>query len=260
MKKNNLLIVIIIILALLGFILYPWVILPIKNLSQNLSNPFLRIMIEMKNNTQGFFSKIISIGQIEQINNNLSQENLELKAKLAQIKELQYENKILRGELGFVKDRKQEEYLAAEVISYSPNSYIRSIKINKGYDDGVKENQAVVSSGFLVGVVSEVYKDNCDVLLIIDSTSLIPIVMQDSRATGLLQGGLTGLIAREIPLDIELKKEEMVLTSGLGGNLPQSIPVGKVKKIISAESEIFQKSQIESPIKFNNLDIVFILR
>ena len=52
----------------------------------------------------------------------------------------------------------------------------------------------------------------------------------------------------------------MVLTSGLGGDFPQSIPIGRISEIISAESEIFQKASLESPIKFNNLEIVFIIK
>lgn len=260
MKKNNLIIFVIIILALFGFIFYPWVILPLKNFSQNIFLPVSLVLAQSSNSLQNYFSKISSISKLNQENNQLSQNNLELKAKLAQSEELKHENEILRKELNFLKDKNIENLIPAQIIAYSPNAYVRSIKLNKGSKDGVKKNQAVISSGFLVGIITEVYNDNSDVLFITGSTSLIPIVLQNSRATGLLQGGLKGLIVREIPLDSNIEKGEMVLTSGLGGDLPNSVPIGKVTKIISAESEIFQKVQIESPIQFNNLEIVFIMK
>ena len=260
MKKNNLIIIIVIILALLGFILYPWVILPIKNASQNVIKPISLTLNECSNFIGNFFSKVGSIGNLDEENNKLNQENLELKSQLAQLKELKHENEILRQELNFIKDKGPDQLIAAQIIAYSPNSYTRSFKLNRGKKDGIEKNQPVISSGFLIGVITEVYDDNCDVLFITDTTSLIPVIFQDSRATGLLQGGLKGLTIREIALNSNIQEGEIVLTSGLGGDLPDSIPVGKITKIISAESEIFQKAQVETPVKFNNLEIVFIIK
>ncbi len=81
MKKNNLIIIIVIILALLGFILYPWVILPIKNASQNVIKPISLTLNECSNFIGNFFSKVGSIGNLDEENNKLKQENLELKSQ-----------------------------------------------------------------------------------------------------------------------------------------------------------------------------------
>jgi len=233
--------------------------LPIRDTSQGFLKPISLIFTQTINSIGSFFSKIGSISTLNQKNDNLSEENLELKSKLAQMKELQHENEILKKELNFIQNKDTEKLIPAQIISYSPNSYIRSFKLDKGSKDGVKKNQPVISSGFLIGIINEVYDNTSDVLFISDTNSLIPVMLQDSRATGLLQGGLQGLIVREIALDSEIQEGEMVITSGYE-NLPSSIPIGKVTKIISAESEIFQKVMIESPINFNNLEIVFILK
>ena len=132
------------------------------------------------------------------------------------------------------------------------------LKINKGSDDGVKDGQPVISHGYLIGVTSQTTSNNSEVFLITNTRSLVPIILQDSRGTGLLKGGLEGLIAREIPVDSEIKIGESVLTSGLGGDLPAGIPVGQVTDIISKESEIFQQVTVDSPVNIGKLEVVFI--
>ena len=132
--------------------------------------------------------------------------------------------------------------------------------MNRGADDGVKVGQAVVSQGYLVGRVESVEKYSSQVLLIANANSLIPVTLQVSRGTGLLQGGLTGLIVHSISADTQIQNDENVVTSDLGEEVPAAILVGRVLKIISSESEIFKKVAVSSPVEFNKLEIVFIIR
>lgn len=258
-KKNNKSIIIgVIIFALLGFIFYPWIILPIQNKIQQVLQPIARNFSNSSRNLGNFFSKLASIKNLDSQNQSLLDENLQLKAVVANLEELKHENEILKKEINFINTNSISNLMPAQIVAYSPNSYIKSFKINKGARDGIVKNLPVLSSGFLIGIITEVYENSSDVLFITDSKSLIPVILQESRATGLLQGGLKGLIMNEIPLDSVIKPDETVLTSGLGGDLPSGIPIGKATKIISAESAIFQKVIVESPIKFSNLEIVFV--
>jgi len=259
MKKPQI-IILVIILALLGFIIYPWVILPIKTSSTVVTSPISSQFINFSDSTKSFFNKLISINRLDKENNDLKQENSELKARLAKFDETKRENEILKKELQFVDSNQSQNYLPALVIAYSPNAYTKSIKINRGTKDGIKNNQPVISDGFLVGVVSNTYENSADVVFISDNNSLIPFVLEKSRATGLLRGGLKGLVAEEIPLDTKIEEGETILTSGLGGDLPAAIPIGKIKKVISAESEIFQKATVESPLNFSHLETVFVIK
>lgn len=207
-----------------------------------------------------FFKNLFYWRQMVRQNNNLVGENLNLQSRLAKLSEIEYENEILKKELGFLKSQDTAQTVPAAIIGHSPGGYLKSLVIDKGQNDGLQAGQAVISQGFLVGLLTQVRADNSEVTLITDYNLLVPVVLQQSRGTGLLRGGISGLTIEDIPLNIAIQKEENVTTSGLGGQIPAGVAVGKVLNVISKEGEIFQKAAVSSPIDFARLEMVFILK
>ena len=193
-------------------------------------------------------------------NQNLIKENLELQSQLSLLKEAQHENEILKKEIGFYNTRKDMNILPANIIGRSISGYLRTVTIDRGSKDQIKSGQAIISDGFLVGTVKDVYENSSEITLITDYNSLVPVILQDSRGTGLLRGGLLGLVIEDIPLNIPIKSDEQIVTSGLGGDIPFGIMVGKVNQTISKKGEIFQKVTLNSPIQIYYLEFVFVAR
>lgn len=206
-----------------------------------------------------FLRDTLHFGQIVKQNSDLVKENSELQSELAKLTEMKNENEILKQELGFMKTQDLTTTTAAAVIGQSTD-YLKSLVIDKGENDGITNGNAVISQGILIGLVSEARVDNSTVTLITDSNSLIPVVLQNSRGTGLLHGGLSGLTVKDIPLNINITKGENVVTSGLGGQIPGGILIGKVNNVISKESEIFQEVAVSSQIDFSRLEVVFVIK
>jgi len=207
-----------------------------------------------------FFQNLFHLGQIIKQNKDLVGENLELQSKLAQLSEIEYENEILKKELNFAQaEATNTEFIPAAIIGRT-TGFLKSMTIDKGEKDGIAKGQAVVSQGFLVGTVKTVRPDNAEITLITDFNSLVPTVLQNSRGTGLLRGGLQGLTVEDIPLNIEIKAGENVVTSGLGGEIPAGLAVGKVVATISHQGEIFQKVTVGSPIDFSRLEVLFVVK
>ena len=256
--KNQKFLIIVFLLALLGLILYPVAIIPLKGMVTQIISPVSAGVSDFTQGTKNFFSNIMQINILTKANQELKAENLALKSTNSQCSEISHQNQILKEELGFSQEERSEELIPAAIIGRSPSGFVQVLKINKGSDDGVKDGQPVISHGYLIGVTSQTTSNNSEVFLITNTRSLVPIILQDSRGTGLLKGGLEGLIAREIPVDSEIKIGESVLTSGLGGDLPAGIPVGQVTDIISKESEIFQQVTVDSPVNIGKLEVVFI--
>lgn len=224
------------------------------------SSPILIRVSSTTGKTANFFQIFGVIGDLKNQNQQLSQENLNLKSQLATLAEIKHENEILKSELGFKQSALEATLIPAQIIARPPAGFLKYLSLNRGTDDGVKVGQAVVSQGYLVGRVESVQKYSSQVLLISNVNSLIPVTLQTSRGSGLLQGGLTGLVVRSISADTQIQNDENVITSDLGGFVPVGILVGKFQKTISSESEIFKKISISSPIEFNKLEIVFIIR
>jgi len=207
-----------------------------------------------------FFKNIFQIGQIIKQNSSLVTENLELQSELAKLSEVKYENEILKKELQFSQTEEAKTQLIPAAIIGRTSGYLKAMTIDKGEKDGLTKGQAVVSQGFLIGTITEVRPDNSDVTLIADYNSLVPVVLEKSRGTGLLRGGLQGLIIEDIPLNIEIQSGENVVTSGLGGQIPAGIAVGKFLAVISRQGDIFQKVTVASPVDFSRLEVLFVVK
>ncbi len=260
-KRYRFLIVIIFVLVL-GFFLYPRGTLdPAKNAFYLILRPFSIAGNFIVNRVSIFvddFFHLVSLGKENQL---LVKENLDLQSQIAILKEVQHENEILKNEIGLAKNASDLYQIStASIIGRSSSGYIKTVVIDRGTKDGVKVGQAAISQGYLVGTVKRVYSNSAEVNLITDYNSVVPVLLQDSRGTGLLRGGLGGLTVEEIPLNISIKKNEQVVTSGLGGEMPSGIPVGRVEDVVSKEGEIFQKVTVASPIQIYFLEFVFVVK
>jgi rod shape-determining protein MreC len=201
-----------------------------------------------------------NIGTLSQENKSLSDENIILKSELSQLQEVRHDNEILKKEINFSQTYQAYELIPAQIIGRSASGFLQSLKINKGTKDGVVLGKPALSSGFMIGKISQVDAASSEIELVTNYSSLVPIVLQDSRGTGLLKGGLSGLTIEDIALDTQIKIGENVLTSGLGGDFPAGLPIGTIDKIVSLQSEIFQKASVKSPVELGKLEIVFIIK
>lgn len=231
-----------------------------KNTFWQILKPISIIFQASFGRTPTFVKNFFHLGQIIKQNHDLVTENLELQSRLANLAEVEYENEILKKELQFSQSQGQTAQLTPAAIIGRSSGYLKSITIDKGEKDGLEKGQAIISQGFLVGTLSIVRPDNSDIALITDFNSLVPAVLQTSRGTGLLRGGLQGLTVENIPLNINMSKDENVVTSGLGGQIPSGIVIGRALAVISRQGEIFQKITVSSPIDFSRLEVVFVVK
>ena len=189
----------------------------------------------------------------------------------AQIEVLERENEELheiQGEYQLLLDlfnraRQTPEYTrqTASVIGRDTSPSIRSIIIDKGSDDGVRVGMPVESARGLVGRVFRTTQHSAQVALITDNASAIPSRLGNSRATGLLRGGgLGGSLTMDwIDLKYQVEIGEVALTSGLGGEFPQGIIIGRVSEVARSEAELSQQAIVQPAVDFDALEIVFVI-
>lgn len=198
--------------------------------------------------------------------NDLSKENIRLKTDNADLKSRLVENDELKRRLGVLEKElninglsTEKKYIVAAVVGRSPSASLDIISIDKGSEDGVKHNQPAVSGGFLIGKVSQVYTNSSQIELISSHHFLTPVVLQNSRALGLVRGGLKGIQVEQLPIDSAVVTNEVILTSGLAGEFPAGLPIGTVAEIVSKPSDIFKTVTVETPINFKQIEIVMII-
>ena len=202
---------------------------------------------------------LATVNELSKENSQLKSENIELKSKLAENEELKKRLAVLEKELNINSMSKEKKYIAAAVVGRAPSTSLSIISIDKGEQDGIKLNQPVLSGGFLIGKISQVFKDSSQIELISSHHFLTPVTLQNSRTLGLLRGGLKGIQVEQLPVDSTVIVNEVILTSGLAGEFPAGLPIGMVKEIISKPSDIFKIVTVETPANFKQIEIVMII-
>jgi rod shape-determining protein MreC len=149
--------------------------------------------------------------------------------------------------------------LAAQVIGSSGSDLSRSIYIDKGSNDGVAADMAVITAGGIVGKVLRVYPSTALVLMINDQTSGVGAMLEKSRLQGVLKGTADGTVVLErVMSDEQVAPGDTVLSSGGDQIFPKGLPVGTVTKV-SPGREMFLNIQVRPAADLNRLEEVLVV-
>jgi rod shape-determining protein MreC len=222
-----------------------------------------KTMASFSDTGRGIGNKFSFFGKIRNLNNEnrkLADKLIELEVDKSRIIELEKENELLKNELGFASANAELKLLPARVIGREPTSFLDHIIIDKGNDANIIKGMAVISSGVLVGQVNKVYESESEVILITSKDSLILAMLQNSRAKGVLSGGISGLMLQNIAQDVKYEKDENIVTSGLDGELKPGILIGKTGALESSTSDLFKNISVEPLADLSKLEMVFIIQ
>lgn len=206
---------------------------------------------------------------------HLAHQNTLLHAQLAvltqqnrELAEEADENARLRALLAF-KARSPQRLLAAEVIALKPSTERDSAILARGLSDRVERTQVVLDpNGALVGQVTDVTTDTCDVLLLTDTLSgvgaeVVPVGRPaGTKATvGICQGNRSNtLILTDLPPDADVRVGDKVESSGLGGIFPKDLPIGRVIAIHFDKTRYLLSASVVPDADFNHLQEAFLLQ
>ena len=210
--------------------------------------------------TDHLLSTIGNINNLSKENADLKEKNTQLQADLAKLLTVQSENDQLKKDLNFNSTRSDLTFIPASIVTFSPTGLYGVFIIDKGKDDGIIDGQAVVNGGFLVGKISGVSDKTYEVWLITSRNVTIPVMLAKTQTTGLLRGGISGLVINNIPLDTAIQKGDPVVTSALENLFPPGLAVGTIEEVISKKEDIFLSVRIASPVNIGTLTNVFVVK
>ena len=198
---------------------------------------------------------------------SLRQRNIELEADVArlqtQIIDLQQQvtqTEILSALVDFARTNPENTYKAAAVIGRDPSPFLRYVIINVGSNEGIVRGMPVVTQQGLVGRVEAVVSEAARVQLITDQISAVNIRLKNSKTEAILNGSITGdLSLGMISHDVKVEPNDVVLTSGLGGDYPPNILIGQVVSVSNREYELFQTASVQPIVDFSRVEFVLII-
>ena len=126
----------------------------------------------------------------------------------------------------------------ATIIERNREYWFNNITINKGSNDGINLDMAVIDTNGLIGRISSV-SDNMSVVKLIttnDTKNKISAVI-NNKVYGIINGydnknNYLELIITELT---EIKEGSVVETTGMGGVLPSGILIGKVHDVVKKD-------------------------
>ncbi len=208
-----------------------------KSYFLNITSGFLTILGKPVNSVSEGFYKINDLVYLYSENQDLKEENKSLSKWKDLALELLAENDELKKLLNSTIETNQK-FVSSKVISNSGGSYVKTITINVGSNEGVRLGNPVLNNWGMIGRIVEIGRNSSRVLLTTDINSQIPVYFENSLHRAILVGKNSDLLELKfLKKRVYLQDEERLMTSGEGGILPRGIPVGLYSREFNKNKE-----------------------
>jgi rod shape-determining protein MreC len=125
----------------------------------------------------------------------------------------------------------ENDKIYAKVLSDKSSPFLKSIIINKGSKHGINLGAVVRDKEYLIGKIVEVNYTTSRVLLLSDINSKIPVLIEPQGLLSILSGtGDKEGIIQYSKVENIIEDTSIVYTSGVGGLFKAGIPVGRITK------------------------------
>jgi rod shape-determining protein MreC len=151
--------------------------------------------------------------------------------------------------------------VSARVIAGSPAPGQFTVVIDRGTDDGVRPDMAVIAADGVVGrVVGTPSRSAATVQLLISTNTAAAARLASSGAGGIVRGG-----PGDPPLSMDYVSNqaavptgEQVVTSGLDQVYPPGFVIGTVESA-TLGADLYQEIRVRPAVDFSNLQIVLVV-
>lgn len=201
---------------------------------------------------------------VKQENQTLRDENARLQREVARREEFRLENMRLRALMGLEGMIPFERTIAARVIAVSPTPLFRSLRINRGTQNGVHVGSVVVGPQGVVGRVAAVTFGTSDVIMLVDANHSMDVLVQRTRVRARVRGAGTDT---RLELDLEdlargedVQPGDLLISSGIGQVFPKGLRVGIVASVTRKKFGLYQKARAIPSVDFRRLEEVLVLK
>mgnify|MGYP006271803965 CR=1 FL=1 len=225
--------------------------------------PFFIAIDGVKDFTGRNIEVITDYQETKENNKRLKKRVEELNYRLSKLEKIKNENQRLRKLLDF-KERVPYQAVGASVVSHSADNWSQVVTINRGQQSGIEAKMAVIAErGYLIGVVKRVTQYTAQVLLLTDQEFVTGglVSRTSSRDLGVIRGRRSSnkLLMNNLSWDADIKVKDIIVTSGLSGNLPKGLPIGEVISVSPDNYGLTQEAKIDPFLSLERLEEVLVI-
>lgn len=216
----------------------------------------------------GLYNELSSVGKLKTAlaeNETLKTRVDELTEENTRLRSEQFELERLRSLYELDQEYMQYHKIGARIIAKDSSSWFSVFRIDKGSDDGIKEDMNVIAGGGLVGIVTDVGANYATVRSIIDDSSRVSAMAQQSGDSCIVAGDLQLFKDGRLKLsymekDDDIKDGDMIVTSNISGKFLPGILVGYATDITVDYNDNLTKSGYLIPAaRFDRLQEVLVV-
>lgn len=263
MKRFNLIAIVLFLVAVGGlFALGPGGTQKIQSSFLGLISPFLKTGSSIDKRVKAIREGLKHLNQLEAENEQLRIQNKRLGVENSALGDLQRENLQLRKALHY-RERANFSLVPARIISRDSTTWWNTVRIDRGFEDGIESDMPVVTEEGLVGKTTTVARNMTTVLLISDENCKAAARIEGSREQGIVSGeresttGSPRLGMRVLSKTAELQRGQKVYTSGVGGVYPPDVFIGAVEEFKVRELDSY--ATIIPAVNLGTLEDVFVV-
>lgn len=216
----------------------------------------------------GFFSNIDELKNTYEENQLLKEKVSEYKGLIYDVQELKKENEELRQTLDKTESIRDFTPIQATVTSRSPERWIEQVTLNKGSQHGIAVNMAVITADGMVGKIQSVSPFTSTVQLLSGFDEFNRISAMISQEKGRDVFGLIeeydkenhSLVFRIIEeSEKKVEKDDLVVSSGMGGVFPAGLPIGTVKEVVPDQYGLTNIALVEPAADMYDINHVIVV-
>lgn len=254
-------------ITILFFLILAFFLLARPGKASFLEKTLRQIAYPLQKNIQGAVSWIKGIGESYLFLVKVQEENQELRRQLALLRqENNHLQEVIKADerlqkLYSIQASKTSSGIVAQVFARDPSSWFKTLMVDKGEKAGVAKDMVAIVADGVVGRVIDVSSKTAKILLITDPNSAVDVLVQRSRAQGILEGTVEEFcILKYVPKAEDIQIGDKVLTSGLGGIFPKGLMIGTVRQADKKRAGIFQYVEVTPAVDFSKLEEVLIIK
>ena len=219
-----------------------------------------RLLTSARDGVVGLWSGYVGLQDVQEENVELSREIADLRLELQEQRALAQQTRSLERLLE-LRQTVALPTLSARVIATDATPYFRTLAIDRGHQDGVRPDLAVISPDGVVGrVVGSPGRRAAQVQLLVDRNAAAGALIERTRATGVVVGtdDADVLQMEYVSNLVDVRVGDEIVTSGIDGIYPKGFRIGTVTNVEQGIG-LYQRIRVDPVVEFSKIEDVLVV-
>ena len=153
-------------------------------------------------------------------------------------------------------------YTIAHVVANSTNKVENFLTLDKGYEDGIRQDQGVADHNGVVGIVSKVSAHYALVISLRNPNLRLSASLKNEESYGSLWWDGNDpryALLEDLPRTVQFEKGDTVVTTSYSSSFPAGVPVGMVEESFETDNNNFLTLRIRLFADFRSIQDVHVI-